>query len=83
MIGFQTRKFLHWNKATPGKLIGERLILGTKVAASKINKKLKQYASEFVYCSECGKPDTQLVMEKRMTFLKCLACGVKKPVKNM
>lgn len=76
-------KYLLRELATPGKIVGERLILGTKVAASKINKKLKQYASEFVYCSECGKPDTQLVMEKGMTFLKCLACGVKKPVKNM
>ena len=76
-------KYLLRELATPGKLIGERLILGTKVAASKINKKLKQYASEFVFCSECGKPDTQLVMEKGMTFLKCLACGIKKTVKNM
>jgi len=76
-------KYLLRELATPGKFVGERLILGTKVPASKINKKIKQYASEFVYCSECGKPDTQLVVEKGLTNLKCLACGIKKPVKNI
>ena len=76
-------KYLLRELATPGKFVGERLILGTKVSASKINKKIKQYASEFVYCMECGKPDTQLVAEKGITYLKCLACGIKKPVKNI
>lgn len=76
-------KYLLRELATPGKFMGDRVIFGTKVAASLINKKIKKYASEFVYCSECGKPETKLVEEKEVIYLKCLACGVKKPVKNL
>jgi translation initiation factor 2 subunit 2 len=76
-------KYLLRELATPGRYVGERAIFGTKVAAATINKKIKKYASEFVYCSECSKPDTELVEEKGVIYLKCLACGVKKPVKNI
>ncbi len=76
-------KYLLRELATPGKFVGDRVILGTKVSASSINKKIKKYASEFVYCSECSKPDTQLIVEKGITHLKCLACGTKKPVKSV
>ncbi len=76
-------KYLLRELATPGKIVGELVIFGTKVPASQINKKIKKYVSEFVYCSECGKPDTKLTEEKSIMYLKCLACGIKKPVKNV
>lgn len=76
-------KYLLRELAAPGKYVRDRAILGTKVAASAINKKIKKYVSEFVQCSECGKPDTALQEEKGVAYLKCQACGVKKPVKNI
>jgi translation initiation factor 2 subunit 2 len=77
-------KYLLRELATPGKIIRGRIILGTKVSAVKINKKIKKYASEFVFCSECNKPDTKLSEEKGgIIYLKCLACGAKKPVKKI
>ena len=76
-------KYLLRELAAPGKFVRDRAIFGTKVAASKINKKIKKYVSEFVFCSECGKPDTTLGEEKSVMYLKCQACGVKKPVKNI
>lgn len=76
-------KYLLRELASPGKYVGERAILGTKIAASAINKKIKKYVSEFVYCSECSKPDTKLVEDKGIAYLRCLACGAKKPVKNV
>ncbi|HLC51915.1 MAG TPA: translation initiation factor IF-2 subunit beta [Candidatus Nanoarchaeia archaeon] len=76
-------KYLLRELAAPGKFVKERVILGTKISASAINKKVKKYVSEFVQCSECGKPDTKLVEEKGISNLKCLACGAKKPVKNI
>ncbi|MBI2668793.1 translation initiation factor IF-2 subunit beta [Candidatus Woesearchaeota archaeon] len=76
-------KYLLRELATPGKYVGERAIFGTKVAATLINKKIKKYVSEFVVCSECSKPDTKLMEEKGITYLRCLACGVKKPVKSI
>jgi len=76
-------KYLLREMATPGKFNRGRVIFGSKVSASRINKKIKKYVSEFVYCSECSKPDTELVHEKNMSSLKCLACGAKKPVKPL
>jgi len=76
-------KYLLRELATPGKFVRDQVILGTKVSASAINKKIKKYASEFVFCSECNKPDTELHEEKGVTYLKCQACGAKKPVKTI
>ena len=76
-------KYLLRELATPGKFEKDRVLLGTKVAASAINKKIKKYASEYVFCSECNKPETKLVEEKGITYLRCQACGAKKPVKSI
>lgn len=76
-------KYLLRELATPGKIVGDRVLFGRQVAAAAINKKIKKYVSEFVLCAECGKPDTQLLEEKGISYLKCLACGVKKPVKTV
>ena len=76
-------KYLLRELATPGKFANGRVILGAKVAASIINKKIKKYASEFVFCPECSKPDTSLDEERNVSYIKCLACGAKKPVKSI
>jgi len=76
-------KYLLRELATPGKFVGERVIFGTKVASTAINKKIKKYASEFVFCSECHKPETKIVEEKGIHYLRCNACGSKKPVKTI
>lgn len=76
-------KYLLRELAAPGKIVRDRVILGTKVPASAINKKIKKYVSEFVQCSECSKPDTGLIEEKGIAYLKCMACGAKKPVKTI
>jgi len=75
-------KYVLKELATPGDLRPAGLILGTKVAASRINDKIKQYADEFVFCPDCGKPDTQLVKEGELLYKKCQACGAKIPVKS-
>jgi len=76
-------KYLLRELAAPGKIFGGRVILGTKISAAIINKKIKKYVSEFVFCSECGKPETLLLEEKGVSYLRCQACGVKKPVKKI
>lgn len=75
-------KYILRELAAPGEIKGNLLIIGTKMPASRINEKIKQYAYEFVLCQECGKPDTELVKEGEFLFLKCSACGGKKPVKS-
>ena len=73
-------KFLLRELATPGDLKEKGLILGRKVSAGRVNEKIRKYAREFVLCKECGKPDTKLVRENRVLFLKCMACGARHPV---
>ena len=75
-------KYILRELAAPGELRGSILIIGTKMPASRINEKIKQYAYEFVLCQECGKPDTEFVKDGEFMFVKCAACGAKKPVKS-
>ena len=74
-------KFVLKEIAAPGKLDGQRLIVGSKISASLINQKIKLYANTYVLCPECGKPDTKLIKEKAVSSLKCAACGAKHPVR--
>jgi len=76
-------KFILRELATPGEIKKSGLlVLGARVPASRINDKIRQYAYEFVLCPVCSKPDTELIKEGDFTFLKCTACGAKKPVKS-
>jgi len=74
-------KFLQRELASPGTLEGDRLVLIKKVPSSRINEKIKEYATEFVLCRECGKPDTELEKKDEFMFLHCLACGAKHSVR--
>lgn len=76
------QKFLLKELAASSHPDGERLILNTKIPSAKINEKINQYVKEFVLCKECGKPDTELKKEDRLTFVHCLACGAKHSVRG-
>ena len=75
-------KFLLRELATPGEISNQRLILKRKLPSSLINTKIEQYANTFVICKECKKPDTQLLKQDKVLFLKCMACGAKHPIKT-
>ena len=76
-------KYVLRELATPGEITRSGVLrLGSKLAASRINEKIKQYAHEFVFCLDCGKPDTEIVKEGDFAFMKCTACGSKHPVKS-
>ena len=75
-------KYVLKELATPGEIKKSgALIIGTKVPASRINEKVRQYTNEFVLCFECGKPDTKLEKEGELLYMKCTACGAKNIVK--
>ena len=74
-------KYLLRELATSGKINGNRAVLQTKIPSGKINDKIKQYVQEFVFCKECGKPDTELVKQDSFMFVHCLACGAKHSVR--
>ena len=76
------QKFLLKELATSGQIEGDRIVLNNKVPSLKINQKIEQYVKEFVICKECGKPDTEIIKEDRLSFIHCLACGAKHSVRG-
>jgi translation initiation factor 2 subunit 2 len=76
------QKFLLKELAASGQKEGDRLVINSKVPSSKINEKIDAYAKEFVICKECGKPDTEIIREDRLSFVHCLACGAKHSVRS-
>lgn len=68
--------------ATPGEIIKQSVLFGSKVSASKINEKIEQYADDYVFCKECGKPETKLSKENGVVKLTCQACGAHYPIKS-
>ncbi len=75
----QVAKFLYKELATSGSVEGGKLTLQTRSPITE--DKIRKYMKNFVYCSECGKPDTVLQREDRFFVLKCEACGARKSVK--
>lgn len=75
-------KFVLKELATPGEVKKSgSVIIGTKVPASRINETIRKYAQEFVFCPECGKPDTKIEKKGNFAFIKCMACGKRQAVK--
>jgi len=76
------QKFMLKELAASGQIEKDRLILNIKVPSAKINLKVEEYVKEFVLCKECGKPDTEIIKEDRLSFIHCLACGAKHSVRG-
>ncbi|MBI4018369.1 MAG: translation initiation factor IF-2 subunit beta [Candidatus Aenigmarchaeota archaeon] len=72
-------KYLFKELATPGEIKGGELVLQGIFSSFVINSKVENYAEEFVYCHECGKPDTSFVRTDRIEQIKCEACGARRP----
>ena len=76
-------KYLLKELATPGEIKkNDSVIFGRKISSSDFNGKIKQYADDFVFCKECGKPDTEFLKENNLMFVKCMVCGAKNPIKS-
>src|SRR3989338_7456758 len=74
-------KFLQKELAVASILEKDRLILKTMLNSAKVNDKMQLYVKEFVTCTECKKPDTEIIVEKGIKFKHCLACGAKSPIR--
>ncbi|MCD6403907.1 MAG: translation initiation factor IF-2 subunit beta [Nanoarchaeota archaeon] len=76
-------KFFDRELATVGVLEDQRAVFVGRFSSSLLQKKLEKYVQEFVLCKECGKPDTKIVKEGRISMLKCTACGAWRPVRTI
>ncbi len=77
------QKFLLKELATSGEMKGSRLVVQGRFRSEVVNRKIELYAKEYVFCPDCGKPDTKFVKEDRYLFLKCEACGSRHVVKKV
>jgi translation initiation factor 2 subunit 2 len=75
-------KYLTREMGTAGKIEGMRAIFQGRFSKDQIQSNIDAYVEEFVMCSECSRPDTQLVKMERVLVLKCSACGAHRPVKK-
>ena len=76
-------KYILKELATPGEIKkNNTVIIGRKVNSAIINEKIQNYANEFVICPECKKPDTKLIEEDKVLYMRCLACGAKTAIKS-
>ncbi len=76
-------KYMSKELAAPGEINGNELIILSRIPRNILQKKLESYVKEYVLCPQCGKPDTKIVKEGKITYLKCEACGAKKFLKNL
>ncbi|HJJ95735.1 MAG TPA: translation initiation factor IF-2 subunit beta [Methanocorpusculum sp.] len=75
-------KYILGELGTAGKIDGTRAVFNGKFELVQFETIVKNYVSDYVICSECGRPDTILVMDKHILMLQCEACGAKRPIRK-
>ncbi len=75
--------YLFKELATMGEIQSGSLVFQGRISPELIRKKISDYTKEFVICKECGNPDTKLIKEERLYFIKCEACGCKYPARKI
>ena len=73
-------KFILNELGTAGHIDSGELILNGEFRRGQITSRIESYADKYLYCPECGKPDTTLEKEKGVEMMKCQACGARNPV---
>ncbi|MFQ5800496.1 MAG: translation initiation factor IF-2 subunit beta [Candidatus Hydrothermarchaeales archaeon] len=73
-------KYFLGEMGTSGEYDAARLILKGQFKASQLQDKLEAFVESYVMCHECKRPDTTIIQEKRVSFLKCEACGARHPI---
>lgn len=79
---FLTKYFLR-EFGTMGAQEGQRLVMKGQFRQPQVQEKFEAFLSEFVLCPECGRPDTKLLHERRINFLKCEACGARHSLRSL
>lgn len=75
------RKIVAQNLATSASENKKQLVLLGKFSKELLNKQLKDYTIKYVICSECSRPDTNLIKNGRIWTIICEACGARHSVK--
>jgi translation initiation factor 2 subunit 2 len=76
-------KFLTREMATAATFHESRAIFQGKFHRDSFERLLQRYIENFVVCPVCKRPDTNIVKEKRLSFLGCNACGARSAIKQL
>ncbi len=76
-------KYLFKELAAPGDVGQSELVILSRIPRNMIRKKVESYVKEYVLCPQCGKPDTKIIKEGRIVYLKCEACGARKFLRTL
>jgi translation initiation factor 2 subunit 2 len=76
-------KYLTKELAAKAEQKGQYTIFNTKLQSSLINDKIQVYVEQFVYCKQCGRPDTTMTKNGPTWMILCQACGAKYSVKGI
>ncbi|MEM2971345.1 MAG: translation initiation factor IF-2 subunit beta [Candidatus Bathyarchaeia archaeon] len=76
-------KFLTRETATAATLQESRAIFKGKFSQETFERLIQRYMESFVVCPVCKRPDTNIVREKRLSFLVCEACGAKSSIQPL
>jgi len=77
------QKFLTRELGSYSVVNNDRLVFNKKLYGKKIGDAVKKYATDYVLCPQCGKPDTHYATMEGVKILKCEACGGWKPIKSL
>lgn len=68
-------QFLLTELGTTGNMDGaQRLIIKGRFQQLQMENLLRRYIQEYVTCKTCRSPETQLMKENRLFFMKCESC---------
>jgi len=76
-------KFVTKELGTTGSIEGGAIRLKGRFGPATVQRKVEQYAKEFVLCPVCGKPDTHFIELRGVKMLKCEACGAVSPIPEL
>lgn len=75
-------KYLLNELGTAGNREGPNARFQGKFDKDAVQKRVNQYTEDYVFCSECGRPDTRLEKESGVSILRCEACGARSSIKG-
>ena len=73
-------KFLLRETATRGNFDGDKVVFQGRFNADSIRNLIEIYTNKYVICPVCGRPDTHVIRDKRLSFLQCDACGARSSI---
>jgi translation initiation factor 2 subunit 2 len=76
-------KYFAGDLATAGTIEGAYAVFQGTFSNQNIDQVLNRFVKEYVICSICHRPDTQIFRKARYYLLKCEACGATSSLRSI